>query len=153
MQLHGGTSHSLAICGRGKAYCWGWNDNGQCAKDSNLVDEVTVKDSAKVAHINLQPGVNPQSSQDVNHSIRAHQVLAVEDRCYVLCDSGELLAWGSNEKGQLGFGHYTDVHQPTRIEFFSKQNIKVTSIAAGGNLSMAATDNGECFAWPFIKNG
>lgn len=28
MKLQVGTSHSVACNGRGKTYCWGWNDNG-----------------------------------------------------------------------------------------------------------------------------
>ena len=63
------------------------------------------------------------------------------------------MAWGGNEKGQLGLGHYTDVWQPTKLDFFSKQGLKVTSISAGGNLTLATTDNGMAFAWPFVKSG
>jgi len=29
----------------------------------------------------------------------------------------------------------------------------VNSIAAGGNLTLAATENGLAFAWPFVKSG
>ena len=43
MQLAVGQSHSFACTGRGKAYLWGWNDNGQCAKDPMYVDEVIIK--------------------------------------------------------------------------------------------------------------
>ena len=49
MQLQVGQSHSMACTGRGKAYCWGWNDNGQCARDPMYVDEVIIKGSSKVA--------------------------------------------------------------------------------------------------------
>lgn len=49
MKLQVGTSHSLACNGRGKTYSWGWNDNGQCAKDTSKVDEVIIKNSCKVA--------------------------------------------------------------------------------------------------------
>jgi hypothetical protein len=36
---------------------------------------------------------------------------------------------------------------------FSKPGVKVTSISAGGQLNLACTDDGESFAWPFIKQG
>lgn len=78
----------------------------------------------------------------------------MEDRNLLLMsDTQDLLAWGGNEKGQLGLGHYTDVWQPTKLDFFSKQQLKVSSIAAGGNLTLATTDNGLAFAWPFVKSG
>jgi len=30
------------------------------------------------------------------------------------------MAWGGNEKGQLGLGHCSDVFVPTKVDFFSK---------------------------------
>ena len=68
-------------------------------------------------------------------------------------DTQELVAWGGNGKGQLGLGHYTDVSTPTKVDFFSKQGLKVSSIAAGGNLTLATTENGLAYAWPFVKSG
>ena len=55
--------------------------------------------------------------------VRAKQVLAVEDRCMMQLDdsnTNDLIVWGGNERGQLGLGHYRDVHEPTRLTFFSK---------------------------------
>ena len=43
MELSVGQSHSIASTGRGRTYVWGWNDNGQCAKDPFMLDEVVVK--------------------------------------------------------------------------------------------------------------
>ena len=38
---------------------------------------------------------------------KAKQMIAVEDRNLVLTqDNFELYAWGGNERGQLGLGHY-----------------------------------------------
>lgn len=51
MNCEVGTAHSLASTGRGKQYCWGWNDNGQCARDPMRCDEVVIKGSSKVAQI------------------------------------------------------------------------------------------------------
>ncbi len=31
LKLTVGTTHSFACNAKGKAYAWGWNDNGQCA--------------------------------------------------------------------------------------------------------------------------
>lgn len=53
MQVEVGATHSYAVTGKGRSFCWGWNDNGQCAKDPALVDEVIVKTSSKNAMILL----------------------------------------------------------------------------------------------------
>jgi alpha-tubulin suppressor-like RCC1 family protein len=87
-------------------------------------------------------------------SIKARQIITVEDRTFVLTqDTNELIAWGGNERGQLGLGHYSDVHIPEKIDYFSKPGNHVTSIAGGGDLTLACTENGDSYAWPFVKNG
>lgn len=60
-----GTSHSLASTGRGKQYCWGWNDNGQCARDPLRVDEVIIKQSSKVALISFGEEVRHPSTGEL----------------------------------------------------------------------------------------
>lgn len=45
------------------------------------------------------------------------------------------------------------MHTPTKLDFFSKQGLRISSVAAGGNLNLATTENGLAFAWPFTKSG
>ena len=66
--------------------------------------------SSKQAFISLQ-----------KEDLRVKQVVAAKDRNFVLLeDSQRLVAWGNNEKGQLGLGNYEDRFQPTVIDFFSR---------------------------------
>ena len=64
-----------------------------------------------------------------------------------------MISWGGNERGQCGLGIYTDVFKPTKIDIFSKPDVKVTNIAAGGYLNLACTEKGDAYAWPFTNNG
>jgi alpha-tubulin suppressor-like RCC1 family protein len=43
MMMSAGQSHTMAINSKGKAYVWGWNDNGQCGK-SPAVDEIVLNE-------------------------------------------------------------------------------------------------------------
>ena len=105
-----GSTHTVAINQKGKLYAWGWNDNGQCAKDSNI-SEINTNDHSKKAFISLQ-----------KEDLRIKQLVTTGDRNFVLLeDSLKLITWGGNEKGQLGLGNYEDRYQPTVIEFFQKQ--------------------------------
>lgn len=65
-------------------------------------------------------------------------------------ETNELVCWGGNERGQLGLGHYEDVFSPQKIDFLPKGDVKLSYIAAGGDLNLACSDKGEAFAWPFI---
>lgn len=53
LYLANGSTHSLAVNQKGKLYAWGWNDNGQCARDESI-SEVIVNVSSKQAYISLK---------------------------------------------------------------------------------------------------
>jgi len=71
----------------------------------------------------------------------------------LLEDTNEVICWGGNDRGQLGLGHYEDIFQPTKLETFSKGDIKIQFLAAGGDMNLACSTQGEAFAWPFVQNG
>eukprot|EP00347_Sterkiella_histriomuscorum_P008181 403346072 len=149
MQLQVGSTHTLAINQKGRLYCWGWNDNGQCAKNINEQSEVIIRQSSKAAQVFLN-----ENQDQFNSDIRIKQVVAAQDRCLILLnDSQDIIAWGGNERGQLGLGTYDDEFIPKRIDFFSKQGIKISGIAASGDLTLCACENGEGYAWPFQRGG
>jgi hypothetical protein len=60
-----------------------------------------------------------------------------------LTESGEVYAWGSNGRGQLGLGDTEDRHTPTQVPGLGR----VKAIAAGGEHSLALTESGEVYAW------
>ena len=64
-----------------------------------------------------------------------------------------MIVWGSNERGELGLGHYEDVLSQAKIELFSRPDVKVMHISGGGILNFACTEEGDAYAWPFIHNG
>lgn len=135
-----GATHTLAVNQRGKVYVWGWNDCGQCAKDMVDVSEV-IAQSARSAHIFFQ-----------KEDLRIKQIVAAEDRNFVLLDdSKKAIVWGGNENGELGLGTYENEDKPKWLEFFSRQNLKVSMLAAGGDLTLCACENGESYAWPFAR--
>jgi alpha-tubulin suppressor-like RCC1 family protein len=39
-------------------------------------------------------------------------------------DNGNIYAFGSNSKGQLGMGHYEDIYTPTQIESIPENSVK-----------------------------
>eukprot|EP00351_Strombidinopsis_sp_SopsisLIS2011_P000459 CAMPEP_0116886726 /NCGR_PEP_ID=MMETSP0463-20121206/20674_1 /TAXON_ID=181622 /ORGANISM="Strombidinopsis sp, Strain SopsisLIS2011" /LENGTH=120 /DNA_ID=CAMNT_0004547631 /DNA_START=1628 /DNA_END=1990 /DNA_ORIENTATION=+ len=120
MHVQIGTSHSMAVSGKGKLYCWGWNDNGQCAKDPNIIDEVVIKDSSRVASVNVDASLGRIIEQGVTNPTKIKQIVAHEDRSMLLTAENEVLAFGRNDKGQLGLGQYQDIYLPTKVEYFSR---------------------------------
>lgn len=121
MQVQVGTCHSVAVSGKGKLYSWGWNDNGQCAKDPNIIDEVVIKDNSRVALVNVDAALGRAVEPGVTAPTKLRQIVAHEDRCLLLtADTNEVLAFGKNDKGQLGLGQYQDAFLPTKVDYFSR---------------------------------
>ena len=77
MSMQTGSTHTVAINQKGKVYAWGWNDNGQCAKNINEHNEVDVKQSAKSALVFL-------ADADIGAETRIKQIIACKDRTIIL---------------------------------------------------------------------
>ncbi len=66
-----------------------------------------------------------------------------------LLSNGTVVAWGSNELGQLGNGTNTTSNVPVAVSGLSG----VTAIAAGANHSLALLSNGTVVAWGADDSG
>lgn len=156
MDVSAGLTHTMIINSKGKVFSWGWNDNGQCAKPSQINEVILGQQSIKNAQVNFEYTIDKDKQLMIQNQggITIKQAMAIDDRCLLLIkETNEIVVWGSNDKGQLGVGHYEDIFQPQKIDFFSKNNVKIQHIAAGGNLNLASSESGEAYAWPFIHNG
>jgi len=56
-----------------------------------------------------------------------------------LTNTGNIYSWGLGEFGALGTGNTMTMHSPTRIEYFTQKEIKVTSISCGDKHTLFAT--------------
>ncbi len=63
----------------------------------------------------------------------------------------QVLAWGANERGQLGLGDTLDRHTPTAVE--GLWGLPVMRLAAGDSHSMALTTTGQLFTWGSNSHG
>ena len=73
------------------------------------------------------------------------QIAAGTSHSLCLVDNGEIIAWGSNSYGQLGFGSDLEDSDPQRIPTF--QNLPVASIACGGFHNVCICSNGSVYSW------
>jgi alpha-tubulin suppressor-like RCC1 family protein len=66
-----------------------------------------------------------------------------EGHSLALLESGKVMAWGSNNEGQLGNATTEGSDVPVAVNGLSE----VTAIAAGGNFNLALLKNGKVMAW------
>ena len=130
--IAGGGLHSLALTSTGQVLAWGYNVYGQ------LGNGATTNSSTPVA-VSLPSGTT---------------VTAIAGGGYhslALTSTGQVLAWGYNDYGQLGNGTTTNRGIPVAVSLPS--GTTVTAIAAGYSHSLAVTSFGQVLAWGDNESG
>jgi alpha-tubulin suppressor-like RCC1 family protein len=124
--VRAGDYHSLALDAQGAAWAWGRNSSGQLGDGTGSSHTTPVR-------VNLPTGTRVVAIQaGWNHSL-------------ALDSAGDVWAWGRNSYGQLGDGTTVDRDAPVLVSVPSDTD--VTSLAAGGNHSMALAVAGDAWAW------
>jgi alpha-tubulin suppressor-like RCC1 family protein len=125
-----GEAHSLALKSDGTVWAWGDDAFGQLGDG----DVNTDKNS---------PVVVPGASGIVAISAGGYHSLALKS-------DGTLLAWGQDDKGQLGDGG-TNTNKFTPVAVSGASGI--VAIAGGGKFSLALKSDGTVLAWGSDQEG
>jgi alpha-tubulin suppressor-like RCC1 family protein len=71
------------------------------------------------------------------------------EQSLALLGDGTVVAWGSNEYGQLGIGSKVDRHEAAKVKVLTN----VRAIAAGGKHSLALLESGHVMSWGWNAQG
>ncbi len=125
-----GASHSLALLKNGTVMAWGNNESGELG-------------DAAVGERSDEP-VPVSGLSDVR------AIAAGDNDSLALLKNGTVMAWGSNQSGQLGDDTgKKQSEQPVPVSRLRD----VTAIAAGGDFNVALLKNGTVMAWGEGVNG
>lgn len=135
-----GWDHSLALTREGKVYAWGSRAHGQLGDG--------VRETGR-------PAAVPQPVPGLTGIVA---IAAGGQHSLALRRDGALFAWGSNWNGQLGngglkAGTHSAVPQPVLGPDGKAPLSNVTAIAAGGLHSVAASRDGQIYAWGYNGTG
>ncbi len=134
-----GADHSCAITsGSGKAYCWGYNNQGQLGTGTlaNSTVPVAVKTDGVLANKRL-----------VAISLGATHTVALDS-------DGQLYAWGGGLYGQLGNAQSVNSSVPVRVDMTGVlAGKKILKIASANNYTLALADDGRVYSWGSNTSG
>ena len=121
-----GGAHNVALANNGTVWAWGLNNYGQLG-DNSLTTRITP--------VQTKNSLGQAITGIVSVAAAGYHTLALKD-------NGIVLAWGRNNKGQLGDGTTTYRSAPVLVAISN-----VVAIAAGGEFSMALKADGSVWAW------
>lgn len=123
-----GGSHSMALTAAGQLLVWGRNHAGQ-------LGDGTTTNRTVPAPVSL-PGATA-----------AAEIAAGTGHSLALTTTGQLLAWGDNESGQLGIGEPHGIDQPVPVPVSLPPGTPVIRISGAQNHSLGITANGRLLVW------
>jgi alpha-tubulin suppressor-like RCC1 family protein len=130
--LSAGQYHTLALCTDGTLVAWGYNNRGQLGNDSTVSRAVP-----------MAIGSFGSLAGKTVVGIRASGAHSL-----ALCADGTLVAWGWNNRGQLGVDGITQSSVPVLIDTAGVGATgDLTQIALGGGHSLAMFADGVLAAW------
>ncbi|HXN39904.1 MAG TPA: IPT/TIG domain-containing protein, partial [Solirubrobacteraceae bacterium] len=136
-----GAQHNLALLGNGTVMAWGDNELGQLGEGTFGPDR---------CHTQAEPTQCSTTPIPVSGLSEVTAIAAGEDYSLALLRNGTVMAWGSNEWGELGDGGSAwSQASPTPVANLGG----VTAIAAGGHTSLALLSNGTVMAWGANEHG
>lgn len=136
-----GRFHTLVLTTCGSVFAWGFGgNNGRLGIDA--------KDAVEAKYL-VEPTRLPEFGPSRHFAVK---VAAGLDHSLALTGSGKILAWGSNECGQLGLsgascGSGSSIRQPTVLKVGPLKGLLVKDIAAGASHSLCLIEDSTVYAW------
>tara|TARA_B110001452_G_scaffold11041_1_gene9183 strand:+ start:3615 stop:8069 length:4455 start_codon:yes stop_codon:yes gene_type:complete len=127
-----GEEHSLAASADGTLFSWGSGSFGKLGH-GEPIDESTPRPVASIKHM-----VVTAVACGYAHSV-------------ALCDTYEVLAWGSGWKGKLGLADDTNRLVPTPIPSLKRKHLQ--QIICGSFHTIALSEGGDIFTWGIGERG
>ena len=118
---------ALALTSTGRVLAWGSNVSGQLGNGKKASTDTPVR-------VKLP-----------KHAL-VTSIAAGADQLFAVTSTGGMLAWGSNNDGQLGTGHTGGISRvPVRVHL--PRGAKVVSASSGIFHALAQTTTGKVLAW------
>jgi len=130
-----GGSQSCVVSDR-KAYCWGYNGNGELGNNSYNNSNVPV-------------------AVDDTGALSGKVVTAISSGTYHTCAiaSGQAYCWASNDNGELGDNSHNGSTVPVAVNISGVLSGKtITSITAGNSYTCAIADS-QAYCWGYNRYG
>jgi alpha-tubulin suppressor-like RCC1 family protein len=136
VQIATGGVHTCGITGKGKAFCWGDDSDGQLGDDAALAEK-TIPTAVATTDLPADDKVFVQLAAGTYHTCG-------------LTGKGKAFCWGDDAYGQLGDdATLAGKHVPTAVDTTNlpADDKAFVQIATGGAHTCGITGKGQAFCW------
>ncbi|KAG2273197.1 hypothetical protein Bca52824_067752 [Brassica carinata] len=130
--------HSVAISSHGEVYTWGFGRGGRLGHPEFDI------------HSGQAAVITPRKVISGLGSRRVKAVAAAKHHTVIATETGDVLTWGSNREGQLG---YTSVDTQATPRKVTSLKAKIVAVSAANKHTAVVSDCGEVFTWGCNKEG
>lgn len=132
--ISSGLYHTCAILDDGSVSCWGYGQHGQIGN----------------AQQNNKQSPTPTSSLGTSRTAVA--LSSGHNHTCAILDNGQISCWGWGEKGQTGYGGFSDIYSPTPVSSLGSGRTAV-AISSGESHTCAILDNVSVSCWGSNNQG
>jgi alpha-tubulin suppressor-like RCC1 family protein len=134
-QVSAGRRFTCALSSAGKAYCWGYNADGQLGDGGTRNSDVPVA----------------VSTSGVLSGVTLIQVTAGDSFACALAATGAAYCWGYDREGNLGDGRTRNSDVPVAVS--RAPGVVFSELSAGTDHSCALTPDGSAHCWGYNQYG
>ena len=125
-------THTCALDSNGKAYCWGYNENGRLGNNSatNALTPVAVHQG------------------QIPTGVVLNKLSATGSHTCALGSDAKAYCWGDNTKGQLGNNYHLDAFTPVAVHQGQiSSSVSLTQVVAGFRHTCALGSDAKAYCW------
>ncbi|MEW5312301.1 MAG: hypothetical protein WDW38_003944 [Sanguina aurantia] len=161
VQLTAAKYHSAAVTADGRLFTWGWGRGGRLGHpDFNIHSGETAliqphrggsgsgggsNKDGKLGHAGMDTQPTPRKVADLRCRIAA--VAASNRHSAAVSAAGEVLTWGCNRDGQLGYGTHNSANSPTPRLVDALKGRALTAVSLSKRHSVVLSAEGEVFTF------
>ncbi len=123
-----GAAHTCGLTAGGRAFCWGWNRDGQLG--TGATDDAAVPAA-------------------VRGDLTFAAISAGGGHTCGLTPTNKAYCWGFNQNGQLGTGSVAAVSEPAAVS----GDVSFAALSAGGSYTCGLNSSGQAFCWGWNGDG
>ncbi|GER26969.1 ankyrin repeat family protein / regulator ofchromosome condensation (RCC1) family protein [Striga asiatica] len=130
--------HSVAVSARGEVYTWGFGRGGRLGHPEFDI------------HSGQAAVITPRQVTSGLGARRVRAIAAAKHHTVVATEGGEVLTWGSNREGQLGYTSVDTQPIPRRV---SALKSRIVAVSAANKHTAVVSEAGEIYTWGCNKEG